>query len=521
MTACITQPNGQDCSVPSNYQNCKPWDLTRQGRTNCYSDSLVAETLAIAGAQVNVFKMLGVYEQTKLLDLVGNGTPISGGDAQNYPASYAFTTQRNEWHSRQSGSAAIIASAYIGYDFGVKKVPNGREQYGIPANVYHHVTTIKIKQGSNPNSRVLTARVERSNNGTEWYGVAIIQLPNNDSLNTINFKQSVPSRFCRLRPQTFVGADCDSWAVSALEMHDMAATALNNIQDKILLENRDRDYQQPPVELKGYYDLQSTTTDLTMFGQGINISYAIKINFNVCVTLLGRPVVIGDIIELPSETQFTPDLRPVKRYLEVSDVTWDPTSYTPGWMPLLLLVTAVPALATQETRDIFGDLAAKTDNSGLFDNDDGNNTKYQDYSAVSQTIEATASDQVPERGSEGSNTIREFTEQELAQAAPVTTALARMNFNRTGLYVEDAMPQNDAPFTRGPEFPITHKDGDYHRMEYTGLAQDIPARLYRWSATKGRWLYLETDRRAEFNQQKAGLEEYMTNPAKISARKVK
>jgi hypothetical protein len=96
-----------------------------------------------------------------------------------------------------------------------------------------------------------------------------------------------------------------------------------------------------------------------------------------------------------------------------------------------------------------------------------------------------------------------------------------MNFNRTGLYVEDAMPQNDAPFTRGPEFPTNPKDGNYHRMEYAGLAQDVPARLYRWSGIKGRWLYLETDRRAEFNNQKATLEEYTTSPTKISAREVK
>lgn len=521
MTDCITEPNGQVCLPPSNYSTCRPWDITQQGRTNCYADSLIAETLAIAGAQINVFKMLGVHEQTLLLDLIGTGTAISGGDAQSYPAANAFTTQRHEWHSRQTGSAAIIASAYIGYDFGVKKVPTGREQYGVPANIIHHVTTIRIKQSNSPLQRVLTARVERSNNGTEWYGVAIVKLPDNDLLNTISFKQSVSSRYWRLRPQSFSGTECDSWAVSAFEMHDYAATELDNIQDKILLENRDRDYLQPPISIKGYYDLQTATTDLSMFGQGTIIQYAIKINFNTCVSLIGRPLVIGDIVELPSETQYTPDLRPVKRYLEVSDVTWDPTSYTPGWMPTMLLVTAVPALATQETQDIFGDLAAKTDDSGLFDSNDGNSTRYQDYSAVNQEIANIAKDEVPERGSEGSNTIREFTDAEKALAAPVTPSIARMSFNRTGLYVEDAMPQNDAPFTRGATFPATPSDGDYHRMEYAGLAQDVPARLYRWSTTKGRWLYLETDRRAEFNNQKAVLDEYITSPTRIPAREVR
>jgi hypothetical protein len=83
------------------------------------------------------------------------------------------------------------------------------------------------------------------------------------------------------------------------------------------------------------------------------------------------------------------------------------------------------------------------------------------------------------------------------------------------------MPQNDAPFTRGDTFPTKPSDGDYFRMEYVGMAADVPARLYRYSGTKARWLYLETDRRAEFNAQKATLEEYTTSPNKISARDIK
>jgi hypothetical protein len=319
----------------------------------------------------------------------------------------------------------------------------------------------------------------------------------------------------------FAGDECDSWTISAFEMHDYATTALNNIQDPILLENRDRDYQQPSILLRGYYDLISTTTDLTMFGQGIQIQYEIKINFNECVALIGRPLVIGDILELPSETQYDPNMNPIKRYLEVSDTRWEPTSYTPGWMPTMLLITAVPALATQETRDIFGDLAAKTDDSGLFNNNIDGNLPYQDYSVIDQNIRETANDQVPERGTEGSTVVREFTDAELALATPNFPAIPKMNFNKRGLYVEDAMPPNDAPFTSGPEFPLHPVNGQYFRMVYAGMARDIPARLYRYSAVKGRFLYLETDRREEYNQQKAGLEEYITSPNKISAREIK
>lgn len=523
MTDCNTTPTGQVCLPQTDWTACRPWDLTEQSRTTCYIDSLTQEALSIAGAQVNVYKLLGVHEQTKLVDLTGDGTAISGGDAPNYSRTNAFTTYANEWRSLQVGIDAITASAYIGYDFGLVKIPNGRNRYGPEAPIRQHITAIKIKQSAAPMRRVAKVRIERSENGSQWYGVAVLTLPNDDALNTLHFKHSAPSRFWRLRPIGFVGTECDSWGVQALEMYDYSLTHISNIQDKILMENRDRDYAETPVLLKGYYELQSVATDLSRWGIEIpQASYQIRINFNSSVALLGRPVIIGDIIQLPSETQYTPDLRPVMRWLEVTDVTWDATSFTPGWRPTLLLITAQPALASQETQDIFGDLAKSVDSSGLFDKDDGNSELYQDFSAVDQTIAAEANTQVPLKGSEGSNTIREFTPEELNQAKQEGFPhLNQLGFNRTGLYVEDAIPQNGAPYTESSTLPTSGTEGEYHRLIYEGLAKDVPARLFRWSAAKNRWIYLETDRRSQFNDQKARLEEYTTSATKKSARKVK
>jgi len=509
------------CPAPSDWSTCRPWELTTQSRTQCYIDSLTQEALNIAGADVNVYKLLGVHEQTKLVDLTGDGNPISGGDYALFPASNAFTVYSSEWRSAQIGQA-VLSSAYIGYDFGIIKISTGRARYGIDTSIRQHITTIRIKQGNNAANRIVKARVERSDTGTEWYGVAVINLPNNDELNTIHFKHSVPSRFWRLRPLAFAGDTCDWWTVKALEMFDYMATAQNNIQDKVLMENRDRDYAKSFVKLKGYYDLVSVATELSKFGIEIPTStYQIKVNFNSTVAKLGRPIVIGDIIELPSETQYTPDLRPVKRWLEVTDVSWDPGSYTPGWQPTLLLVTTQPAMATQETQDIFGDLAKQVDSSGLFNNDDGNNPVWQDYSTVDQTIHNEALTAVAERGREGSNVVRQFEQAELDTATSEGFPhLNKIGLNPTGLYVEDAIPANNAPYTQGPDFPLTPVNGDYHRLVYEGLAMDVPARLYRWSTAKGRWIYEETDRRAEFNDEKARLDEYLTSPAATSARKI-
>lgn len=486
-------------------------------------DNQNQEALAIAGAQVNVHKLLGVHEQTELIDLAKNGNPISGGDAPNYASQYAYQATRTEWRSKQTGEAAVLASAYIGYDFGIIKISSGRQRYGIDADIRHMITTIRIKQSANPEQRVTKARVERSQDGIHWFGVAIVNLPNDDVLNTIHFKHSVTNRYWRLRPLNFTGGECDSWGIQALEMHDYMATDIGNIQDKIFLENRDRDYDQDATQMKGFYQLLSPQTELTRFGIEIpSATYNIKVNFNATVAALGRPLVIGDIVELPSETQYTPDLRAIKRYLEITDVTWDADSYTPTWQPLMLMVTAQPALASQETQDIFGKLAKSIDSSGLFDQDEGNHPMWQDFTGVNEEIAQQALNGVPERGSEGSNTIREFTNQERDTAAKNGAPhINKFGLNPKGLFVEDAIPSNGAEYTEGTEYPANPKDGEYHRLTYEGLSKNVPARLYRWSNVKNRWVYLETDRRQKFNNEKALLDEYLTSTTKIGNEEIK
>jgi hypothetical protein len=518
MADCSTNPPF-NCPSPSNWAECRPWDLANGG-DNCFIESQLSQAVEVAGAKINVHKLLGVHEQTKLLDLTGNGTPISNGSHPSHPASNAFTKFDTYWESSQSG-ADVISKSFIGYDFGNVKLPSGRERYAVPAAIRYNIATLAIKQGDKAENRVTKARVERSDNGTEWYGVAIVNLPDNSNLNTVSFKQSVPSRFWRLRPLQFAGSTCVSWVVKALEFHEYAETEAGNIQDRILFENRDRDYMESTIELKGYYEIQAPMTFLTRFAMGINTTtYQIRIPFSTAVARLNRPIIIGDILELPSETQYSRDMVPIKRYLEVSDVTWDSTTYTPGWLPLMLLVTASPAIASQETQDIFGDLKKNIDNMGLFDKDDGNEVKYQDFAAISHTIRNDAASAVPQLGSEGSNTVREFTPEEIAEAAPIGN-LNKLNFNRNQLYVEDAIPQNGADYTEGPDFPPNPIDLQYHRVTYEGAAKDVPARLYRYSVAKGQWVYLETDRRSEFNATKPIMQEYLRSQTAKPAKDIK
>lgn len=519
------EPVNSPCSLPG--ANCKPWELGSERDTQ-FMSGFLNESLGIAGAPINVYKLLGVHEQGKLIDVTGNGRSISNGDLPGFPSSNAFDVFSTEWRSIQKGNNVVV-SAFVGYDFGeIKRLDNSPRMYGIEANVRKHIMAFAIKQSASKRNRITKARLERSDDNQKWYGVTIVNLPDDDCLNTILTKHSVPSRYWRLRPLNFNGGEIDYWGVQAFQMfHNYQATHRDNIQDKVLLENRNRDYSLEPLAMKGYYDLIEVQSELSKFGielpgQTINM----RIPFALAVAVLGRPIVVGDIIEIPSEAQYTGSLEKVLKWMEVTDVAWSSEGYTPGWKPTLLSVMLQPAMVTEETQDLFGDLKDNPveDGLGLVDRNDGNDKFFQDYFDAGQTALAEAKDNVPEKGAEGSSVIRQWENHELEAAkAQGLPNLQKVGLNPRGLYVEDAMPPNNAPFIEtiitpttinnsSGGLPSSASNGEYCRVTYSGFSDNPPARLYRYSEAKGRWVYLETDRRALHNPEKPTMQEFLVSP---------
>lgn len=518
-SGCRQTPQGDYCPSDSDDKRCRDFQLSNN-RDVCFIENLTNESLNIGGADLNVFKLLGVHEQCKLVDATGRGTAISNGDGVGFPASNAFDMLISEWHSQQTGDG-VTSSSYLGYDFGeIKTNDDSRRRYGIEASVRKHITAIRIKQSPNSANRATKARLERSEDGQKWYGVQIFDLPDDDCLNTILLKtSSVHNRYWRIRPVNFNGGASDYWGIQAFELiHNYQATHITNIQDKIFLENRDRNYAAEPILIKGSYDLIDITTELSKFAIELpSQSIYMQVSFSACVAALGRPLVIGDIIELPSEAQFSAELKRIEKWLEVTDVGWSTEGYTPGWTPTMQRIILQPAYVSQETQDIFGDLSQSEipGEEGLVDGGDGNDPIFQDYSDISQEIEAQSKEMVPEAGREMSSTIRAFEQEEVEAAADQGLPnLQKIGLNPTGLYAEDAMPPNNAPFTEGTDFPASPSNKDYHRLTYEGLSKDVPARLYRYSQSKGRWIFLEADRRAEFDPQKPRLQEFLTSDTK-------
>lgn len=504
--SCVTTPSGLICPV---MDNCSPWDLTESPEA-CLISDLIDESLEIGGAVVNVYRLLGIHEQGSLQDLIGTGTSFSSGFLSNYSSANAFDKYITEWRSAQLG-IDVVKSAFIGYDFGPIKLDNGRNRYGIETAIKHDVSRINIKQGCDSINRVNKIRIERSNDGSQWFGVSVLNLPDCDGMVSIDFNRTVPSRFWRIKALSFNGGNNDYWSIQALQFVDYEKTNISNIQDRILLENRDRDYDETPRRMKGAYTPIDVVANQSKFGmfQGGEDRYVIEVSFTGTIRALGRPFVIGDIIQLPSETQYTPTLAPVQKYLEITDVGWSVNGYTPTWVPTMLRLIAVPAIASQETQDLFGKLTRDVDDSGLVDIDNGQNLVYQDNSSISQTISADANTMVPERG-EDTSTITQFSEEllEFSDKHPHMN-IGKANRKRT-VYAIDALPPNGESYTEGDEFPsIAPIDGSYHRLTYNKIRKDIPPRLYRYSAKKKQWIYLETDRRFEAKNTKPRLQEFL------------
>jgi len=489
------------------------WELS-ESSDSALIDSYISETITIGGAVINVHRLLGVHEQGTLQDLTGNGSPISNGDHPNFPAANAFDLLRTPWRSIQLGDD--ITSAYIGYDFGEILLDNARKRYGVETFVKNDVSSLKIRQGCREKNRVTRARVERSSDGIKWYGVQIVDLPDCEGAARVNFKRSVPSRYWRLRPVEFNGGAEDAWEIEALQLLDYENTAVDNIQDRILLENRDRNYDENPTRIKASYqpiDIQAFNAKHGFGSMYTGNEWVIEVSFSSMVELLGRPFVIGDLLQLPAETQYSADLTAVLRYVEVTDVAWSTNSYTPNWIPVMQRLIAKPVMASQETQDILGKLTEDIDVHGTADINDGqDDKKYQDVAGISQTIKAEQNTQVPERGvdfADIADVPTAFYDWAEENSGTGSTEIARKIDRIRAQFGFDAMPPNGEPYTQGDVFPTSPTDGDYHRLTYTTTRSGIPARLHKFSSIKKDWVFLEKDRRAEFKNTEAKLQKLL------------
>lgn len=464
-----------------------------------YIESLNAQILEISGAPLNIYKLLGVHEQTQEINLIStNGRPIASGSLSGTLPMYAFENLLLSWESDSMGALVTSNSTYIGWNFGTFKNIYGGEKYAPAQKIKKSVTRLKIKQGGVDANQATKIKIENSNDGgSTWFRVDIITCTPSSELVTYDIKQSFPANMWRLVPIEFNGTSTDTWIVNTIELYDYVATDVTNIEDLFFLENRNKDYATSAITLKVQYDVGETGTDFSRFGIDIPLQYVFTISFARMVELLNRPIVVGDIIELPNEMQYNTKLVGVKKWFEVTDTGWSANGYAPNWQPILYRFTAEPLIANTGNRDVLGykkNVIDSSDVDFLFDT-----TQVVTIQNTSnENIKSDASQSVPETGTDVSD-------------MPFSEGLT---IDNTNPYIEDGLPPNGLPYTEATDFPNNPIDGAYHRLTYPGDTR-IATRLFKFSVVKGRWIYQETDRRGEYSSHKKGMLDIMSSSERV------
>ncbi len=553
-------------------------------------ESYAYENLEISGVPLRVFKLLGVHEQGRLVDVVGDGSPMNN-------SANAFTDNISTWVSRENGIGVLTTPSWIGYDFGFRKTSYGATAYENEQPNAQSVTSLRIIQPSS-GRRALQIRVERSDgnfttsedairftgsgNGRivgliigqkpqsgmlmlvatnantfqvffqgdkaftvgvakvgerfvcnicaftitaginnfvagdmfsipvemKWIRADVVNLPNVQDSSIVRINKTKPSRYWRIVPTSFSGVSTNSpWEVSELELYDYESTRLDDIQDTLFMENRDRDYAKTAIELKVAYTAFDTVTNFNKFGFDMGDTFNFTTTFAGMVKAIGRPIVVGDIVEVPSEMQYDHNLKPVRKFLEVVDTGWDASGRTTSWRPIIFKFQATPFMPSQEHRDILGTVDSqlyKIDDSDFFN---GSRNQIQTGPLVAQEINVQeAETAVPEKGAN----ITEL-------ASGLNPHIPSINtYDGTANYVEDGMPPDGLPYGEGFKLPevSASKDGEYFRLYYEPQL-NISPRLYKFSLSKGKWIYMETDRRRETTSHKPSHSEIFNRTTKL------
>lgn len=136
---------------------------------------------------------------------------------------------------------------------------------------------------------------------------------------------------------------------------------LFKIQDVVLLENRDRKYDQDIFKLRGVYNVQDIDFNLSQFGLFLqNDTIFITFHINDTIQKLGRKLISGDVIELPhlkDEYALNNLSYALKRFYVIEDVNRAAEGFSQTWYPHLYRAKCIPLVDSQEFKDILDTIA--------------------------------------------------------------------------------------------------------------------------------------------------------------------
>jgi len=326
-----------------------------------------------------------------------------------------------------------------------------------------------------------------------------------------------------------------------------------NIQDLLLLENRDRVYDQDVYIMRGVYTHQDVDFDLTQFGLFLNNdTLFITFHYNDMIDTFGRKLMNGDVLEVPNLKDYHPlnqaIPQPLPKYYVVQDADYATEGMSQTWMPHTWRVKATPMTNNQEFKDIlkkpvvseniwdngnfypagwvtnYGDVYYQAKQNVPAGTDINNTTYWQVYTPPTQSdvfsartkdnqindaILTQADVEVP---LSGYATDQFYVAPTLADGSPANPTTLTTSDGTTvdgtqggmavtpsgpgytkGYLTGDTVP-NGEPVVTGVAFPLNPVDGDYClRLDY------FPNRLFRYNSTVKRWAKIEDGVRTNLN----------------------
>lgn len=147
---------------------------------------------------------------------------------------------------------------------------------------------------------------------------------------------------------------------------------VTDIQDLLFLENRDRKYDPDIYRIRGHYNVQNLDFDLSQFGLFLNNDIIfITVHYNDMMNIIGRKLIVGDVLELPHLTDYHPlnETIPVglRRYYQITDGNYASEGFSPTWYPHLWRIKCEPLVDSQEYADIMNQPINKDNYLGDWD----------------------------------------------------------------------------------------------------------------------------------------------------------
>lgn len=270
---------------------------------------------------------------------------------------------------------------------------------------------------------------------------------------------------------------------------------IDEIQDVVFQENRDRKYSKDVFEMRGCYQVQDDGNfDLRQFGLFLPAdSFGIEFHYNEMLELIGRKIIPGDVLELPHlrDDALLDEGKAINKFYVVTDADKAADGYGTTWLGHVWRVRVSPMSNSQEYADILE--TANTDPFGL-----------ETGGTLGDIIGSLANDLA----------LNEAIVDEAKIYVSKRKLETRQFFMVPGdamdanpwIYAGDGVPPNGATLLgSGDNFPSSPSEGDYYlRTDYS------PHTLFRRIGSS--WRIQELDyRRGGWNAMSKIFEEFLAN----------